>query len=356
VSGNGERGERLAALIAERELDMLLVTNLVNIRYLTGFGGTNGLGLASAEERLLFTDFRYTERASRELRDGWELAPTERELLPGLVARFRGRVGFDDADLSVSQHAKLSEKLPEGVELVPAAGLVEQLRRVKDAAELEAIAAAAALADEVYVWLCGRGLVGRTERDVARAAEARIRELDAEPAFETIVASGPTGAQPHAEPDERAIGAGELVTIDMGAMLDHYCSDCTRTFATGELPDDQRATYELVREAQAAALDAMSAGVEGKAVDAVARELIDAAGHGEEFGHGLGHGVGLEVHELPTLSTRSEDTLAENEVVTVEPGVYVEGSHGVRIEDLVVVTVDGHRNLSSRPKQLEIVA
>ncbi|MDX6633329.1 MAG: Xaa-Pro aminopeptidase [Solirubrobacterales bacterium] len=358
MSDRSARAERLAELIAERELDLLLVTKLVNVRYLTGFGGTNGICVAGAGERLFFTDFRYTQRARDELDGGWELAPADRDLLPAIVAGFRGRVGFDDADLSVRQHAKLAELVAEqdGVELVPAGGLVEIVRRVKDSGELEAMSAAAALADEVYVAIRERGLVGRSEADVAAFAQAELRRRGAEPAFPPIVAAGENGAQPHAEAGEREIGAGELVTIDMGALLDGYNSDCTRTFATGETPDEQTATYELVRAAQAAALDAVRAGAEGKGVDAVAREMIDAAGHEEHFGHGLGHGVGLEVHESPTLSTQSEDVLVENETVTVEPGVYVEGSHGVRIEDLVVVTADGHRNLSSLPKELEVVA
>jgi Xaa-Pro aminopeptidase len=346
-----DRAGRVAALFAEREpaLDMLLVTDLVNVGYLTGFGGTNGFCLLGPETRLFFTDFRYTERAAAELRDGWELAPPEQDLLAQIVARFEGRVGFDDEDLSVSRHAKLVEKVGDrdGVELVAAGGLVERVRRVKEEGELDAIAAAALLADSVYGWIIERGLIGKTERDVAHGAQARLRELGGDPAFPVIVASGPTGAQPHAEPGDRVIEPGELVTIDMGARLDGYCSDCTRTFATGELPDDQRATYELVREAQAAALEAVRAGAQGKAIDAVARDLIAAAGQGDNFGHGLGHGVGLEVHEQPTLSTRSEDTLEANEVVTVEPGVYIEGSHGVRIEDLVVVTEDGYRKLTS---------
>ncbi|MGZ5375779.1 MAG: M24 family metallopeptidase, partial [Solirubrobacterales bacterium] len=190
---------------------------------------------------------------------------------------------------------------------------------------------------------------------VARAAEARIRELGAEPSFPVILAAGPNGAQPHAEPGERVIGSGELVVFDMGAQIDGYCSDGTRTFASGDPGEEARKVYELVRSAQAAALDAVRAGAGGVQIDAVARELIAEGGHGERFGHGLGHGVGLEVHERPTLSVRSEDELAAGNVVTVEPGVYVPGEFGVRIEDLVVVTEDGHRNLSGRPKGLEIV-
>jgi Xaa-Pro aminopeptidase len=347
------RGERLVELIAAEELDRLLVTDLVNVRYLTGFGGTNGVCLVGGDQLLFFTDFRYTERARRELAPGWEQVPAERELLQGVVKRFAGRVGYDDAKLSVRQLRKIEQALPEGVELVAAGGLVERLRRRKDEAELEAIAGSAQLADEVYAWVAERGLVGRTERDVARAAEARIRELDAEPAFPVIVATAENGAQPHAEPGEREIGPGELVVFDMGAQVDGYCSDCTRTLATGEPGDEERDVYALVLEAQAAALEAVRAGVAAREVDAAARDLIEGARRGGQFGHPTGHGVGLEVHEAPRLGADSDEELGPGEVVTVEPGIYVEGRFGVRIEDLIVVTDDGHRNLSSRPKALE---
>ena len=232
---------------------------------------------------------------------------------------------------------------------------MERLRQVKDADELASIAAAAELADDVWLWSLERGLAGRAEREVARAAEARIRELGAEPSFPAIVAAGPNGALPHAEPGEREIGRGELVVFDMGAELDGYCSDGTRTFATGEPGEEARAVYEVVREAQAAALGAVAAGVEGEAVDTVARKVIEAAGHGERFGHGLGHGVGLEVHEAPRVSQRSEDLLEAGEVVTIEPGVYLPGRLGVRIEDLVIVTEEGSRNLSGLSKELQLV-
>jgi Xaa-Pro aminopeptidase len=334
---------------------MTLVTELVNVSYLTGFGGTNGACLCGAETRVFFTDFRYTERAEAEV-EGWDVVTVADDWLGGIAERFSGRVGFEDDQMSVRVHARLEEKLPDGVSLKAAGGAVEELRRVKDGEELAAIAAAAELADEVWRWSIGRGLVGRTEREVAGAAEARIRELGAEPSFPAIVAAGPNGALPHAEPGERPIGAGELVVFDMGAKLDGYCSDGTRTFAGGEPGEEAREVYETVRRAQAAALDAVRAGVSGESVDTAAREPIEAAGHGDRFGHGLGHGVGLEVHEGPRLSQRSEDTLASNEVVTVEPGIYLPGRLGVRIEDLVVVTEEGHRNLSGLPKSLEIVA
>ncbi len=348
------RGDRLAALVAERQLDCFLVSELVNVRYLTGFGGTNGACVCGPDTRIFLTDFRYTERAESEV-EGWEIVTVRDDWLGGIVERLRGKTGFEDHQMAVRTLEKMRGKLPEGVSLEAAGGTVEKLRRVKDEAELAAIAAAAELADEIWNWSLQRGLAGRSELDVARAAEARMRELGAEPSFPTIVAAGPNGALPHAEPGEREIGKAELVVFDMGAKLDGYCSDGTRTFATGEPADEARAVYETVREAQAAALAAVKAGASGEAVDAVARELISAAGHGERFGHGLGHGVGLEVHEEPRLSPRSEDVLEPGEVVTIEPGVYLPGELGVRIEDLVVITPDGHRNLSGLPKELQVV-
>jgi Xaa-Pro aminopeptidase len=348
------RGDRLAGLLAEREVDLMLVTDLVNVRYLTGFTGTNGVCVCGPEERLLLTDFRYTERAAEETED-WEVVTIADDWLGGIAGRLSGRIGFEDDQMSVRTRERLGARLDDGVELVPAGGTVEKLRRVKDADELSSIAAAAELADDVWRWSLERGFAGRTEREVARAAEARIRELGADPSFPAIVAAGPNGALPHAEPGEREIERDELVVFDMGAKLDGYCSDGTRTFATGDPSEEARAVYETVREAQAAALGAVEAGAGGEAVDAVARKIIDAAGHGDRFGHGLGHGVGLEVHESPRVSPRSEDVLEAGEVVTVEPGIYLPDKLGVRIEDLVVVTEDGHRNLSAMPKELQIV-
>jgi Xaa-Pro aminopeptidase len=349
-----ERADRLAAAVAARELDCLLVTDLVNVRYLTGFGGTNGACICGGDTRVFLTDFRYTERAEAEV-EGWDVVTVKDDWLGGIAARLSGKSGFEDQQMAVRTLKKLEEKLADDVVLEGAGGTVEKLRRVKDEAELAAIAAAAELADEIWRWSLERGLAGRSELDVARAAEARMREQGAEPSFPTIVAAGPNGALPHAEPGEREIGRAELVVFDMGAKLDGYCSDGTRTFATGEPGEQGRAVYETVREAQAAALAAVRAGVRGEDVDAVARELISAAGHGERFGHGLGHGVGLEVHEEPRLSPRSEDVLEPGEVVTIEPGVYLPGELGVRIEDLVVVADDGPRNLSGLPKELQIV-
>jgi Xaa-Pro aminopeptidase len=348
------RGERLEQLLGERELDRMLVTDLVNVRYLTGFTGTNGAVVCGPGIRLFFTDFRYTERAAAEV-EGWETITAAGDWLGAIAEHLSGRVGFEDDHMAVRTLDKLKEKLPEGAEALAAGGSVERLRRVKDAEELAAIAEASKLADSVWEWAVERGLGGRSERDVARAAEARIRELGADPSFPAIVAAGPNGALPHAEPGERVIGQGELVVFDMGAMLDGYCSDGTRTYAVGEPGEEARSVYDTVLQAQLASLEAVAAGVKGEDVDAVARKVIDDAGHGERFGHGLGHGVGLEVHEAPRLSPRSDDLLAPGEVVTVEPGIYLPGQLGVRIEDFVVVEDGGYRNLSRLPKDLQIV-
>jgi Xaa-Pro aminopeptidase len=348
------RGDRLEQQLSERELDRMLVFDLLNIRYLTGFTGTNGACVCGPGVRLFFTDFRYTERAEAEV-EGWEIHTIADDWLGGIAEHLRGRVGFEDDHMSVRLLEKLKEKLSDGVEMTAAGGRVEELRRVKDDGELALIEEAAKLADEALRWSVEQGLAGKTERDVARAFEARIRELGGAPSFPAIVAAGPNGALPHAEPGEREIGRGELVVFDMGAAIDGYCSDGTRTFATGDPDEEAIGVYEVVREAQQASLDAIRAGVKGEDVDRVAREVIEAAGHGDRFGHGLGHGVGLELHEAPRLSLRSDDVLAPGEVVTVEPGIYLPGRLGVRIEDLVVVSENGLRNLSSLPKELQIV-
>jgi Xaa-Pro aminopeptidase len=357
------RADRLADLVAERGLDALLVTGIINVRWLTGFTGSSALALVGAGPdgvRIFLTDFRYLTQAAEQVPEAWakdiaqELLPAVGERLPEGDAL---RLGFDDAALSVRDHAKLAKSVREGVELVAAGGAVEELRAIKDETELQAIRAAARLADTALEEVLERGLAGRTERDVAFDLELTMRRLGAQAvSFPPIVAGGAHGALPHAEPRDVAIEPGQLVVVDWGAQLDGYASDCTRTFATGALDPRDAEAYELVRHAQEEALAALRPGLTGREVDAVARVIIDAAGHAEHFGHGLGHGVGLEVHEGPRLSKRSDDRLAAGQVVTVEPGVYVPGAMGVRIEDLVAVTEDGHEVLSSLSKELRIVA
>ncbi len=325
--------------------------------WLTGFSGTSGLAVVGPNTRIFATDNRYAERAAAEIPDSFERLIAERQLLPEISKRLTGRVGFDASNASVETHQKLQELVSEDVELVTDAGVLAELRRSKEPAELRAIREAARLTDEVYVSIEADGLVGRTEREVGFAAEQHMRELGATAAaFPPIVAAGPNGALPHAEPTDRVIEAGELVTIDLGVILGGYSSDCTRTFAAGSRPPDELVTaYELVLEAQLAGLDAVRAGAGGREVDAAARELIEAAGHGDLFGHGLGHGVGVQVHEPPRLSKLSEEELQSGDVVTIEPGLYSPGRFGLRIEDLVIVTVEGHENLSRRPKELQVV-
>ena len=346
------RADRLAARLEEEGLAALLVTDLVNVRYLTGFSGTNGLCLVGPDLRLFVTDFRYVEQAERQVRD-FERARGTQDLLGEAAGRLSGRVGFEDQHVSVRRHARLRELAPEGVELVGAGGIVESLRAVKEPSELAAMRSAAALGDEMYALLAEQGLTGRTEREVALALEQEMRRRGAEdPAFPTIVAGGAHGALPHATPSDEPIARDTLVVVDLGCRVDGYCSDSTRTLATGSIDESAAEVYELVLRAQGAALDAVRAGAECRGVDAVARDLIVAAGHGEHFGHGLGHGVGMEVHEGPRLAPSGEGELLEGNAVTVEPGVYLPGAFGVRIEDLVAVTADGCEIMGGFPKEL----
>jgi Xaa-Pro aminopeptidase len=349
---------RADRLVAELDLDALLVTDPVNLRYLTGFTGSNGMAVVGHDIRRFITDFRYIEQAWDQV-DGFDVAQAPQDFNSALKDGWPEgpfTLGFEDQHVSVRRHARLRELLPDRVELVAAGGAVEELRAVKDAGEIERIRAAAAVADNVYGVLRSHGLVGRTEREVAIAIEEEMRRHGADGlSFDSIVASAERGALPHAEPADVPIPRGTLVTLDIGARLDGYCSDCTRTWATGELPDDLAAAYALVQRAQAAALAAVRPGPEGREVDAVARRIIEEAGHGEHFGHGLGHGVGLEVHEAPRLARSAEGTLVAGHVVTVEPGVYLPGRGGVRIEDLVVVTDDGHSVISGTTKDLVTV-
>jgi Xaa-Pro aminopeptidase len=352
------RADRVVARLAEREVDALLVTDLVNIRYLTGFTGSSAMVVLGPDTRRFVTDFRYVERAQTEV-SGFDQERAPQEFTQALKEGWPEgpvRLGFEDQHVSVSQHARLRELLPDRIELVRAGGLVEAERAVKEPAEVAAIRVAAALVDDIYAWLFETGIVGRTERAVALALEEEMRRRGARaPSFPSIVASAEHGALPHAEPRDVEIVKGVLVTLDLGAEVDGYCSDCTRTWATGEIDGDLAAIYDLVLRAQVAALGAVRAGPTGRELDAVARDLITAAGHGDHFGHGLGHGVGLQVHEGPRLARTATDPLVAGNVVTVEPGVYVPGRGGVRIEDLVVVTDDGCDVLSATSKAPAIV-
>jgi len=359
----------LAAALRERGVDLMMIGAPFDVRYMTGFTGSNGLAVLAAQDsgpHRFLTDFRYDTQSAEQVPDLFTREIVTVDLLEAAVRGLEprangaevGKLGYDDSATTVKQHKRLRELLPEGWELVGCAGVVAALREVKDDGELARIRAAAELADEALREVLEGGLAGRSERDVAIELELRMRRLGAEgPSFPSIVASGAHSALPHAEPRAVEIPKDTLVTIDWGALLDGYCSDCTRTFASGSLTEDARDIYELVLRAHEAALAAVAPGLSGREIDAVARSIIEAADHGEHFGHGLGHGVGLEVHEAPRISrTAGKQAVRIANVITIEPGVYLPGRFGVRIEDLVIVRENGGESLSSLPKELTEIA
>jgi Xaa-Pro aminopeptidase len=342
------RVERLAALLDEP----LLVTSLVNVRWLTGLSSSNAAVLVEPDgEATLFTDFRYAQKAAKlDVR----FEQTARAVIGDLSTRLAGRTVWVEAHvLTVAANEQLRTG---GVETIPQQGLVERLRAIKDEGEIATLREAAAISDRVFGALAEERFTGRTERELTW----RIRELfhehgSSELSFDSIAASGENGASPHADVLDRPIPANTLVTVDAGCRVGGYASDCTRTFATGDLPDELARAYEVCLEAQVAALEAYGPGVSGRDADAVARDLITAAGFGENFGHGLGHGIGLEVHEAPTARPESTDELCPGNVLSCEPGIYLPGLGGVRIEDMVLVTDDGRERLTNAPKELQTV-
>jgi len=342
------RVDRLRALVDEP----FLVTDPVNVRYLAAFRSTNAALLVEQDGVRLFTDFRYAEKA-RAL-DSLEVVETARNLLGALGELLSGRIAFEADAVTYAGYEALRSG---GAELVPTTGVILGLRAVKDDAELDAMRRASATGDRAFERLAGERFIGRTERELAWRMEELMHEEGADGlAFPVVVAAGPTGASPHADPGERAIEPGETVVVDAGCTVDGYCSDCTRTFATGPLAAPLRDAYAVCLEAQLAALEAVHAGAHGRDVDRVARDRIDAGEFAGAFGHGLGHGVGLMVHEAPVLRPESEDTLKPGNVVSVEPGIYLPGQGGIRIEDLVVVTDDGPEVLTPFSKNLVDVA
>jgi Xaa-Pro aminopeptidase len=352
-----ERLARVRDRLTQARLDALIVNGAANLRYLTGFTGSNGVAIIG-EQAVFLTDFRYREQAELEIDGAFERRVVAQDLLSEIAAATpAGRVGFDEATTTVASLHKLKAALDGRVELVEGGGIVEDLRVVKDAAEVERLAVAAALVDGIYEWLVERGFAGRTERDVAIELEHEMRVRGAlAPSFPSIVAAGARAALPHARPRDATIEPGTLVIVDIGAVFDGYCSDCTRTFAVGEPSQQAREIYELVLAAQLRGLDALRAGRRGIDVDADVRALIADAGYAEHYGHGLGHGVGIEIHERPRLSYQDADEVLQvGTVVTVEPGVYLPETLGVRIEDLTVVTGSEPRRLSQFTKELLVV-
>jgi len=355
-----DRADRLVAELDQMGdgsgADLVLVTALLDVRYLTGYTGSNGVALIGPQTRVFFTDFRYQEQSAVEVDPSFERRIEKLDLLEGLSEVLPAgelRLAFEDGAMTVRANARLRELLSDRVALVPAGDPVQRLRAIKEPGELARIRAASELADDAVREIMEQGLTGRTEREVAQALEDGMRRRGAQSvSFDSIVAAGAHGALPHATPRDVPIERDQLVVIDWGAGLDGYCSDCTRTLATGALSEPEQIAYDVVREAQLAGLRAVAPGVSGRDADTAARTVIEAAGHGEHFGHGLGHGVGIEVHEAPRLSQRSDSTIEQGNIVTVEPGVYVPGAFGIRIEDLVYVTSEGPEILTSVPKEL----
>jgi len=351
------RIERLAALLEEPLLvagPPYVLGGQANVRYLTGLQSSNAAVLVEPDATAtLFADFRYAARG-REV-PGVTFVETARNLVPEIGELLAGkRVGFEEAHLPYAGYRALADA---GAEPVPTSGLVELLRAVKDEPEIEIMRRASALSDEVFGVLAAERFSGRTEQELVWWIERSFREAGAEGvSFPAIVAAGETATSPHAVPGDQPIEEGVLVVVDAGCVLDGYCSDCTRTFAVGEISERLSEIYALCLEAQLAGLEAVQPGVHGKDADAAARTLIDHAGLGEAFGHGLGHGVGIQIHEAPSLRIESTEVLESGNVVSVEPGIYLPGEGGVRIEDLVLVSEGGCERLTKFSKELITVS
>lgn len=352
-----DRRARLVTELANRDLGALVVTHPPSVRWLTGYVGSNGVAVVGRAGTVLLTDFRYETSARAQVDDGCRVVIRTLDLLGGVpeVARELGEggaVGLEAQHLSMAQGQKLTAALGlAGLTATGTSGVVEDLRMVKDPAEVDLIRESAGITDAALERVTAKGLVGRTEREVAWDLRVAMHELGAEgPSFDTIVAAAANGAKPHAVPGDQVIPEGTLVVIDMGSIHAGYCSDMTRTFATGPLPEELQRAYDVCAEAQLAALAACRPGIGRGALDAVARDIITDAGFGPAFGHSLGHGVGLEIHEAPRLAKDADGELRPGMIVTIEPGIYLEGLGGVRIEDLVVVTDDGCEILSHFPK------
>lgn len=350
------RLDRLRACFAEAEIDALVVTELTNIRYLTGFTGSAAMLLVFEDRTLFVTDGRYATQSEQQLRDAGvpadiEISDAGPETVVAAGADGLARLGLEADSVTWSAQRRWDGELFKG-ELVPTNALVEHLRLVKDPGEAARIRAACAIADTALAEIRPTLADGPTEREFALALEAAMMRGGADDlSFDTIVASGPNGARPHHQPSDRRVVEGDLVVIDFGALLDGYHSDMTRTVAVGDVGPERRHMLDVVAEAQQAGVEAVRAGVEAVSVDAVCRELIADAGWEDAFAHGTGHGVGLDVHEEPRVSSRSTATLCAGHVVTVEPGVYLPELGGVRIEDTVLVTEGGCDRLTLAPKE-----
>ena len=358
--GQSLRRDRLRAMLANAGVDALLVSGATNTRYLTGFTGSNGAVLVCIDDRLdrLATDFRYLTQVESECPDLDTII--ERSVVDALAAYAAAagvsRLGFEATNLTVAAHTALGDAHRDLL-LVPTTGLVEELRTVKDDAELEALANACRISDTALATLLPEIHVGMTERQISRRLEWLMLEHGADAiSFETIVAGGPNSAIPHHDPTDRPLQAGDLLKIDFGAAIAGYHADETRTFVVGAPAQPwQREIHDLVAAAQRAGIDALKVGVDVRDVDHAARSVIAAGGHSEHFGHGLGHGVGLDIHEAPMIGYSATGSLGDRTPVTVEPGVYLPGLGGVRIEDTLVVRAGGPESLTMTTRELLVL-
>ena len=343
---------RLRALMRREKLDGFLAVNLPNIRYLCGYTGSNGLMLITRRDAWFYTDFRYKEQIRTEVK-GCRRRVLVRDLVshpPPEWQRPLGRLGVEENHVTLSRFAQFRQRFRKA-RLVRTKDLTLELRRTKETVEVETIAAAQNITDRVFRDVLKMVKPGVRERDLALEVEFQFRR-HGDVAFDSIVASGPNAAKPHAGSSDRRLRMGDALTFDIGCRLRGYCSDMTRTVFVGKAPAELRRVYEIVYDAQRRALDTIRPGISAKAADAAARDYINENGYGRQFGHSLGHGVGIEVHELPTLAATSKETLAPGDVVTVEPGIYLPGVGGVRIEDMVHVTRTGYTDLTRSPKRL----
>ncbi|MEA1872522.1 MAG: Xaa-Pro peptidase family protein [Chloroflexota bacterium] len=354
-----ERLRKLRTSIAEKGLDALLLSQPENIRYLSRFTGSSGWLLISGQNAILATDFRYVEQAKGESPD-FEIIQTKQDLrdwLPSLASDLGWhKLGFEASSISYEGYHKLSEAIktkPVNLELVSTTGIVEQLRSIKEPGELEFITKAIELTDAAFEQARAIIRPGITEKKAAWEIEKLLRQEGSEGVpFEIIVASGPNSALPHAQPTEKTICSSEPVLIDMGARMSGYCSDFSRTLFLGEPGESLQEIYNIVLKAQATAIERIESGMDGSQADRLARSVIALAGYGDAFGHGLGHGVGLAVHEFPMLGPSSSASLVDGMVFTIEPGIYLAGQGGVRIEDMVVLENGKARVLSKSKRDL----
>lgn len=351
------RRERLAAVFGQYRVDAMLVTALPNVRYLSGYTGSNGAVLLSASRAILFTDPRYQTQAPLESDCEVQIAkgPLLAEVLKWIGRLGAKRLGFERGRISFEHYDFLKREVA-GSKLVPIPGAIERIRMVKSTAEIGTIKAAVELNSAALEQALKNFKTGMTEIDIAAEIEYRMRHLGADgPSFETIVASGPRSALPHAHPTASPVDCNQLLLIDMGATVAGYASDMTRTMGVGQLPPKAKRVYKAVLESQLAALDAVKAGAHSGAVDGAARNVLKRSGFDKFFVHSTGHGLGLEIHEMPRIGRKDPTTLEVGMAITIEPGVYLEGFGGVRIEDTVVVTEKGCQILTPTPKDLLVL-